>query len=197
MKNAMRDFTTRTCRRLFPVPLLCLLGTLGLNGCWDDGPIPIEEPLEFIVGSTEIGEGQLIADFDFGTPVPVVFNTEVGGFSIYSGTTPGFVALGPRNVSSSPYGLADGTPVGIRITEIDPEVRIVFSGGLLAQVGDEVTIGDAPFDIHPTWQLSFPPGEAPGPRFVSFVLTTPMPEHAPSEVYTVSIVVAEAATPEP
>lgn len=178
-------------RRHRSITLVFLSAALCLGGCWDDGPIPVEEPLEIILGSSELEGGQLVADFDFGVSVPVVFNTEVGGFSIYSGTEPGFVALGSRNAGSAPFGFIDGTPIGMRITEIDPEVQILFADGLLSQVGDEVEIGESPFDTHPTWQLAFPAGAEPAPRFVSFVLTTSAPEYAESEEYTVAIVVAE------
>jgi len=169
-----------------------LLALLPQVGCWDDGPIPIEEPLEILFGSSELGGGRLVTDFDFGVPVPVVFNMEIGGFSIYSATEPGFVPFGPRQVVSSPFGVPDGTTIGMRITEIDPEVQVVFSNGLLSQPGDEVVIGDAPFDIHPTWQLSFPPDAVLQPRFVSFVLTTTSPDYEESEEYTLTILVDES-----
>lgn len=197
MRKDLRDGARRTSRRGRFVPLACLFFTVGLGGCWDDGPIPVEEPLEFILGSSELGGGALTTDFDFGVSVPVVFNTEVGGFSVYSNTEPGFVALGPRNVSEAPYGFPDDTSIGLRITEIDPEVRIAFSNGVLAEVGDEVTIGASPFDTHPTWQLTFAPGQEPSPRFVSFVFTTTAPEYESSEVYTVTLEVAEAEAEAP
>jgi hypothetical protein len=198
MKTAIRDSTRRVtaagARRRRPRAALLLASlsfALCLSGCWDDGPIPFEEPLEIIFGSSEINGGRIVTDFDFGVPVPVVFNTEIGGFSIYSSTEPGFVPLGPRSLSESPFGFPDGTPIGMRITEIDPEVQIIFSNGSLLGAGDEVLIGDSPFDTHPTWQLSFPPGAVPEPGFVSFVLTTTAPEYQESEEYTMTIVVAE------
>jgi len=169
------------------ISLAFLCAVLSLGGCWDDGPVEVEEPLELILGSSELNGGQIVTDFDFGVPVPVEFNTEVGGFSIYSATVPGFVALGSRDLAQSPFGVPDGTPIGMRITEIDPEVQIVFSTGLLSEVGDEVEIGESPFDLHPTWQLSFPPGATPAPRFVSFVLTTTASEYRQSDEYTLTI----------
>lgn len=178
--------------------LLCALALpLTLAGCWDDGPVPVEEPLELFIGSTEIGGGALTTDFDFGVPVPLVFNVEVGGFSIYSNTVPGFVPLGERDVSGAPFGLPTGTTIGMRITEIDPEVQIIWPNGLLAQAGDEVPIGDSPFDSHPTWQLSFAPGAELQPRFVSFVLTAPDGDFEDSEPYTMTLVVDETGDVEP
>lgn len=194
MRRSDRTFATaraasgsRTSRLRSPIALAWLCAALSLSGCWDDGPIPFEEPLEIIVGSSELNGGKLITDFDFGVPIPVVFNTEIGGFAIYSSTVPGFVSLGARNLTESPFGFPNGTPIAIRITEIDPEVQIIFSSGLLARAGDEVEIGVSPFDIHPTWQLSFPPGATPSPRFVSFVLTTTAPEYRESDEYTLTI----------
>ncbi len=184
---AARSAGKTLCRSAISLVSLC--ASLCIGGCWDDGPIEVEEPLELILGSSELNGGQIVTDFDFGVPVPVEFNTEVGGFSIYSATVPGFVALGSRNLAQSPFGFPDGTPIGMRITEIDPEVQIVFSTSLLSEVGDEVEIGESPFDLHPTWQLSFPPGVTPAPRFVSFVLTTTAPEYQESEEHTLTIVV--------
>ncbi len=181
----------RIGRPSLAIRVVCLIALVALSGCWDDEPIKIEEPLEILIGSSELDSGRLTTDFDFGIPVPVVFNTEVGGFSIYSGTTPGFVPLGPRQVSRAPYGFPDGTPIAMRITEIDPEVQIVFSNGLLARVGDEVVIGESPFDTHPSWQLTVPSEAVPEPRFVSFVLTTSAPEYADSEPYTLTVIVSE------
>ena len=194
MKELVRDRAAsgvRGSRFRLAIPLVYLCTCVSLSACRGDGPIPFEEPLEIIFGSSELNDGRIVADFDFGVPVPVVFNTEIGGFSIYSSTDPGFVPLGPRSVTEVPFGFPLGTPLGIRITEIDPEVRIVFSNGLLAKPGDEVEIGESPFDIHPIWQLSFPSGSVPEPRFVSFVLTTTAPEYQESEEYTVTIIVEE------
>ncbi len=194
MRRSTRTFAARRAasgarrsRLRSSILLAGLCAALSFSGCWDDGPIPFEEPLEIIFGSSELNGGRIIADFDFGVPIPVVFNTEIGGFSIYSSTVPGFVSLGSRNLTESPFGFPDGTPIGIRITEIDSEVQIVFSNGLLARAGDEVEIGESPFDIHPTWQLSFPPDATPSPRFVSFVLTTTAPEYRESDEYTLTI----------
>ncbi len=185
-------FSGRGVRRPSWRIAVTLVALLTLVGCWDDGPIPFEEPLELLFGSSELGSGPLVTRFDFGVPVPVVFNTEIGGFTIYSATEPGFVPLGSRDVFSAPYGLPDGTTIGMRITEIDPEVQIVFSNGLLSQPGDEVVIGDSPFDIHPTWQLSFPPGADIQPRFVTFILTTTAPEYEDSEEFTMTLMVDES-----
>lgn len=79
----------------------------------------------------------------------------------------------------------------MRITEIDPGVQIIFAGGSLLEVGDEVVIGETPIHTHPTWQLTFPAGAAPQPRFVSFVLTTTAQKYEESEEYTMTIVVDE------
>ncbi len=37
--------------------------------------------------------------------------------------------VGQRQVVSSPFAVPDGTTIGMRITEIDPEVHVVFSNG--------------------------------------------------------------------
>jgi hypothetical protein len=164
-----------------------------LAGCWTDGPIPSEEEdvLEVLIGSSQPGSGRLATEFDFGIPILVEFNTELGGFTVYSGTDPGFVSLGPLVQTGPPFGLPTDTSIGIRIEAIDPGVQITFGDTVLAFEGDTVEIGTSPFDIHPDWQLIYPTGEVPPPHFVSFVLTTTAEEYTESEVYTATIVVAD------
>lgn len=170
---------------------------LGTAGCWDDGPVPFDEPLEVLIGSTEFGGGPLAFDFDDADPVPLAFNTEIGGVAIYSATEPGFVPLGPRVVSGPPYGLPTGTTIGMRITAIDPEVQVIFAGALLTAVGDAVILGTSPFDVHPIWQVAIPDGSAPEPYFVSFVLTSDSPQFDESVELTLTLLIDESAEAPP
>lgn len=169
--------------------LVLLLSSLA--GCWDDGPVPFEEPLEILIGSTELGGGALTTEFDTGQIVGVVFSTEIGGISIYSDTDPGFVSLGSRVVTGPPFGLPAGIPIGIRVTEIDPEVQVILGGALLSRPGDAATIGGAPVHVHPIWQLTVPTGTPPRPYFVSFVLTADAAEYADSQEITLTIAISE------
>lgn len=189
-RAAVKNFPT-ICRRSQTAAALLLVAVL--SGCWTDGPVPSEEEeeLEIIFGSTVTGGGRLVTDYDFGVPVLVDFNTELGGFTVYSGVDPGFVSL-DRSIIGGPEGLFPlpaGMTVGIRITEIDPGVQITVGNTVLAAEGDAATLGQTPIHMHPQWQLIYPSGEIPPPHFVSFVLTTTAEGYTDSEPYTATITV--------
>lgn len=180
----------RARRRLTSHSTLLLLALLTLTGCWQDGPVPQQEEAEILFGSTVSGSGSLLTKYDFGVPIEVEFNTELGDFTIYSGTDPGLVSLG-RDNGSGVAPLPKGVTVSIEIIAIDPEVQVSVGDTVLAAAGDRAEIGTTPIHVHPQWQLVLPSDAEPEPHFVTFAFSAP--GYASSEGYTATLMVVEPA----
>ncbi|MBM4246328.1 MAG: hypothetical protein FJ148_21430 [Deltaproteobacteria bacterium] len=184
---------SRSIRR--PALTAALVLSAALAGCWGDGPIPSQEEEEFelIFGSSAPDGGQLTTDYDFDMAAPAAFSAEIGGFTLYSGTNPGFVSLESaiEGEAGALFPLPEGIPVAVTITAIDAGARLVFGDTVLEDEGDSVVIGTTPIHLHPQWQVVAPTGEVPAPRSVSFTLTANAAGYEESMSFTVMIEVVD------
>ena len=133
------------------------------------------------IGSTAKGGGQLVLNYDFARPFPVV---PLPGTTKLIGTDPAFNAQVNDDPALGVYRLKDGVRVTWVLAAIDPGVTVPFNGATLRAAGNSAVIGKMPYlHQHPQWTVEAP--GAPGPWHVSFFLKAQ--GYAQSAVYTGTI----------
>jgi hypothetical protein len=148
------------------------------------------------IGSTEVGGGALVADYDFAMEVPVFFNTCLGGSGalcdggilLYSGEDPGFAPIEEEEPEESVFPLEEGTEVSLEVTSKDAAAGLFIGGQSLGAVGDSAVLGTAIEGLHThgEWQLTFPGGDEPmGDYFLGLKLTESSGTYADSEEFVV------------
>jgi hypothetical protein len=111
--------------------------------------------IDMVVGSTALGRGALALEYDFTRPVRVTPSVSDGGLTRHSSTQPGFETL--ERAASGFFPLADGTPVGVEITAIDPTVSFKIGATTLDAAGASVDLGVVPnLHVHGEWRLTIP-----------------------------------------
>ena len=156
------------------VTALLLSLSLALAACGD--PEPVEEDLSHIdlkIGSSEPGGGALVMDYDFSLPFEVFESTAIGGFTLWSGSDPGFVQLDFDEPGEGIYALPEGVTVSLEVTALEDGTQFQFAGATLNEVGESVPLGTTPYiHAHGEWQVILPDGVEDGEYTLSFRFVT-------------------------
>jgi len=146
--------------------------TLALGACGSPSPVapsPDDGHVDLIIGSTEPGGGALVMDYDFDVPFEVFESTSIGGFTLWSGTDPGFAQAETDEPVEGVYALEDGVTVSLEVTALDAGTQFRFGDVTIDEVGERVALGTVP-DLHGhgEWQVTLPEGVATGDYPFSF-----------------------------
>jgi hypothetical protein len=141
---------------------------------------------DMLIASTAADGGALVVDYDFSTAIVVTRSFSAGGITLYSGTEPGFDALGDDQPSRSRFVVDSGAAVRCEITAIDGGASLQIGGTTIDAVGESALIGTAPnLHTHPSWRLTLPDGVV-GDYRVSFRVTG-TGGYQPSIAYTATL----------
>lgn len=146
--------------------------TLGVAACGSPSPVepsPDDGHVDLIIGSTEPGGGALVLDYDFGLPFEVFESTTIAGFTLWSGTDPGFAQAEADEPDEGVYALEDGVTVSLEVTALEAGTRFRFGDVTVDEVGERVALGTVP-DLHGhgEWQVTLPEGIETGDYPFSF-----------------------------
>lgn len=149
-----------------------LAWTLGVAACGSPSPVepsPDDGHVDLIIGSTEPSGGALVLDYDFGLPFEVFESTTIGGFTLWSGTDPGFAQAETDEPDEGVYALEDGVTVSLEVTALEAGTRFRFGDVTVDEVGERVALGTVP-DLHGhgEWQVTLPEGVETGDYPFSF-----------------------------
>ena len=156
--------------------------------------------LEIGVAANAASGGTLVPheDFDITQPFPVPFNECFGGSGTncdggtrnFTTVNPGFVPLTDAEPEESAYPVANGTPVTLVLTAVDPGLSFTVLDTPLAKPGDSVPLGmtgtSPPFHADVSTQIVIPGGGSPGGIFTaSFQFTTTSQQYQSSSPFIV------------
>ena len=115
--------------------------------------MPPEVHSEVLIGSDEVGSGQLKAEYDYADPVHASFTACLGGsgercedgIAVYSVVSPGFDSLEEDEPEDSHFKLVDGTTITLTITSIDSGLSFKMGSLVVDEAGESLVLGGAPF----------------------------------------------------
>lgn len=146
--------------------------TLALAACGSPSPVaPAHDDghVDLIIGSTEPGGGALVMDYDFGLPFEVFESRTIGGFTLWSGTDPGFAQAETDEPDEGVYALEDGVIVSLEVTALEAGTQFQFGDVTVNEVGERVALGTVPaLHGHGEWQVTLPEGVEVGDYAFSF-----------------------------
>lgn len=199
--------------------VLALVCALSVIGCGDDdgfsglpspvataSPTPTTTPMpahaHIVLGSSEMGGGEIVADFDFENEGAELNEMTCeggsgpecnGGTIIYSGVSPAFLAAEEHGHGGALHPLNSGTQVILELVSVDPGVQIRFEDMVLNRQGQRLLLGTAPFHHHVTWQLVLPASTCPheSVHTASLRFLDSSNRYRPSQVYTIRLNVVE------
>ncbi|MDG2305499.1 MAG: hypothetical protein P8R42_12800 [Candidatus Binatia bacterium] len=145
---------------------------LALAACGSPTPVAStadDGHVDLIIGATEPGGGALVMDYDFGLPFEVFESTSISGFTLWSGTGPGFAQAETDEPDEGVYALADGVTVSLEVTALEAGTQFRFGDVTVNEVGERVALGTVP-DLHGhgEWQVTLPEGVETGDYPFSF-----------------------------
>ena len=150
---------------------LALTGLVwSLAACGSPEPITADDGhIDLVIGASEPGGGELVADYDFELPLEVFRSATIGGFTLWSGADPGFANAEFDDPSEGFYALADGVTVSLEVTALEAGMQFRFGEVTVNEVGESVVLGTAP-DLHGhgEWQVALPEGVSTGQYPFSF-----------------------------
>ena len=91
------------------------------------------------VGSTALGAGQLMGEYNFDSVLPTDFSTAVGPLAVYGSTTPGIGAA--EGEAPELYELNVGTTVEFALIKIDEGLSIQIGATTLDEIGEAASLG--------------------------------------------------------
>lgn len=150
---------------------LAVMGLVwSLAACGSPDPITAEDGhIDLVIGASEPGGGELLADYDFELPLEVFESATIGGFTLWSGADPGFAQAEFDDPNDGFYALADGVTVSLEVTAIQDGMQFRYRGETVSAVGESVALGTVP-DLHGhgEWQVALPEGVTTGQYPLSF-----------------------------
>ena len=141
-----------------------------LAACGSPAPITAEDGhIDLVIGASEIDGGELVADYDFDLPLEVFETATIGGFTLWSGTDPGFAQSEFDDPNDGFFALADGVTVSIEVTALEAGMQFRFGDVTVNEVGESVVLGTVPeLHGHGEWQVALPEGVTTGQYPFSF-----------------------------
>jgi hypothetical protein len=184
---------------------MLMIGFACAIGCGDDGEGGApggngDEHTEVTIGSSAVGGGMLVGEYDYADDVHLAFaaclggtgDDCAGGIALYSAANPGFTTLEEDEPEESLFTLAADTPVTLEVTAIDEGLSVRFGEVTLDAPGETTLLGRAPFHADVEVQAAVAGGEIPAARWnLAFRLTTTVPAYAASSEYTLHFRVGE------
>lgn len=154
-----------------------------------------------VLGASEMGSGQILADFDFQNEAAELSDAQcvgaadadcIGGVVVYSGSSPAFEATSEHDHGEL-HPLEPGTAVLLEVIALDPNVQVQVDGTILRHPGATVSLGRTPFHEHAVWQLVLPAHSDPhtDTHTITFRFRDANERYAPSPPYTVRLIVSE------
>jgi hypothetical protein len=157
---------------------------------------------DMAIGASADGTGDLLIEYDFDTITRTDFAGNVGPFSLYSSTNPGFLAAADEP-DEGVFELDAGTEVELSIVALEADLQVQVGAVVMDSAGDSAVLGthdgipgdDGALHGHPTFRLILdaPEGEF-GEGSVSFQLLGDGP-YGSSETYTMQV--SNGYLPEP
>lgn len=147
------------------------------------------------IGASAKGQGSLVASYDFTQPVPLDLSASLGGFLLYSSTSPGFDLLRFDRADRGQFALPAGVLVRLQLVAADPGAQLKLESKTLRQAGDFANLGTTPsLHAHGEWQVAVPEDAVSDSYLLVFKLTTDRPEFSESPPYEIRLQVR--STPE-
>lgn len=157
--------------------------------------MPPEVHSEVLIGSDEVGSGQLKAEYDYADPVHASFTVCLSGsgdrcedgIAVYSVVSPGFDSLEEDEPEDSHFTLIDGTPITLTIISIDSGLSFKMGSLVVDGAGESLVLGDAPFHADIEAQVLVAGGAVRDDGWqVTFELTASGDAYERSEQYTLT-----------
>ncbi len=154
---------------------------------------------DMLIGSSAVGGGQLLLDFDFGPTPDVIVSPflDLGnGNTLYTSTEPGFDAA-LTEIPEGVYQLTNNVQVSIKLLAFDAGAALQVNGIVLDQV-DETAVyatydGDEGLHGHPIFRLIIPTGNTGNYDLTFQLLQSNGSTYSASESYTLTL----STVPEP
>lgn len=146
------------------------------------------------LGSTALGGGQLMGEYNFDSVLRTDFSTAVGPLAVYGSTTPGIGAA--EDEAPELYELNVGTTVEFALIKIDEGLSIQIGATTLDEIGEAASLGtydgtpgeEGTLHAHPDYQIALNSGDSTlggfGEGDIDFVFDDPDGAYQASEIYT-------------